>query len=406
MNEVAEKIAAEITREGAISFARFMDLALYCPEYGYYEKEEDTIGRRGDFYTSVSVGGLFGELLAFQFAQWLAEPAAPKNQAALSISGDDERRQIVEAGAHDGRLAGDILGWLRQHRPLLYERLEYLIVEPSARRRDRQATSLSPYKHKVRWITELNALAVGQETSTPHPPGSPLHVSRFTSHVPPCIIFANELLDAFPVHRLAWDAPRRQWFEWGVRLQGGRLAWTRMPDRPDSPPLPQSFDLPSDLLAVLPDGFVLEVCPAAETWWRQAARLLDRGKLLTLDYGADEALAPERCAGTLRAYYRHRRIDDVLDRPGEQDLTAHVNFPSLIDAGEAEGLRTESFTSQERFLTRIAAQLWATPADTGEWPPQYKRQFHTLTHPQLLGRTFRVLVQSRATTAAAPSAAP
>jgi SAM-dependent MidA family methyltransferase len=400
LNEVAEKIASEIARAGAIPFARFMELALYCPECGYYEKEEDTIGRRGDYYTSVSVGGLFGELLAFQFAQWLEAPPPPKNQADVSIYRDDDRPRIVEAGAHDGRLAGDILGWLRQHRPSLLERLEYCLVEPSLRRQQRQRANLSSYEPNVRWVPDLSALALAPQAPAP---GS-THASRIPHQVPRSIIFANELLDAFPVHRLAWDAPRRQWFEWGVCVRDARFAWTRMPDHAAPPSLLRFFDLPTDLLAVLPDGFVLEVCPEAEAWWRQAARLLGPGKLLTLDYGTGEALAPEKSSGTLRAYYRHRLIDDVLDRPGDQDLTAHVNFRALINAGEAEGLRTESFISQEQFLTRIAAQLWAANADAAQWPPHYKRQFQTLTHPQLLGGTFRALVQSRTSSEAASPA--
>jgi SAM-dependent MidA family methyltransferase len=418
LNQLAEKIASEIAKAGAIPFARFMDLALYCPEYGYYEKEEDTIGRRGDFYTSVSVGGLFGELLAFQFAQWLEAPPPPQNQAAVSISRDD-RPRIVEAGAHDGRLAGDILGWLRQHRPALFESLEYYIVEPSPRRQQRQRANLSAFEKHVRWVADLSALAPASQATVPNSP----HESRITNHALAAptrravaarrrkrseggsrsIIFANELLDAFPVHRLGWDAARRQWFEWGVCIQDDRFAWTRMPDDGSLPSLLGSFDLPAELLAALPDGFVLEVCPQAEAWWRQAARLLGRGKLLTLDYGTDVAQAPERTAGTLRAYYRHHLVEDVLDRPGEQDLTAHVNFRTLLEAGEAEGLITETFASQEQFLTRIAAQLWTADA-AAQWPPNYKRQFQTLTHPQLLGQSFRVLVQSRAVIAAVPSA--
>src|SRR5205085_2631449 len=102
-----------------------MELALYCPVYGYYEKEADTIGRRGDYYTSVSVGSLFGELLAFQFAEWLEQCGVTK--------GAERQTQIVEAGAHDGKLAADILHWLREYRSELFNRLEYWILEPSAR---------------------------------------------------------------------------------------------------------------------------------------------------------------------------------------------------------------------------------------------------------------------------------
>ena len=115
MSGVAEIIAEEIGRHGAIPFARFMELALYCPVYGYYEKEEDNIGRRGDYYTSVSVGSLFGELLAFQFAEWLGA-------GELGSKGV----QILEAGAHRGDLARDTLDWMQRRRPELFERLEYL----------------------------------------------------------------------------------------------------------------------------------------------------------------------------------------------------------------------------------------------------------------------------------------
>ncbi|MDW8308419.1 MAG: SAM-dependent methyltransferase, partial [Verrucomicrobiales bacterium] len=127
MSTPAELIRREIAQRGAIPFARFMELALYCPLCGYYEKKTDTPGRRGDYYTSVSVGPLFGQLLAFQFAAWL-EP----------IRCADARLLIVEAGAHDGRLARDILQWLRVHRAELLARLEYRLIEPSPSRRARQ----------------------------------------------------------------------------------------------------------------------------------------------------------------------------------------------------------------------------------------------------------------------------
>src|SRR5881392_4095353 len=104
LNTVHEIISEEIAQRGSITFARFMELALYCPVYGYYEREQDTIGRRGDFYTSVSVGSLFGELLAWQFAGWLERPSVEAESQP-----DWPRRQIVEAGAHEGRLAKDIL---------------------------------------------------------------------------------------------------------------------------------------------------------------------------------------------------------------------------------------------------------------------------------------------------------
>ncbi|MBW8863462.1 MAG: SAM-dependent methyltransferase, partial [Verrucomicrobia bacterium] len=114
MKMPAEHIREEIRKSGSISFARFMELALYCPETGYYEKKKDNVGRHGDFITSVSVGSLFGELLAFQFAGWLDE-----------LKSQGQNPKIIEAGAHDGKLAAHILGWLQTHRPDLFSELEY-----------------------------------------------------------------------------------------------------------------------------------------------------------------------------------------------------------------------------------------------------------------------------------------
>ncbi len=158
--------------------------------------------------------------------------------------------------------------------------------------------------------------------------------------------------------------------------------------------------------SVLPDGYTIETCPAAESWWREAANVLGHGKLLTIDYGftADELFSPSRPRGTLRAYFRHHASDDLLANVGEQDLTAHVNFSAIQAAGESVGLKTESFQTQSQFLTRILAKaskdnslgkLVASKRSEDGWTSAQSRQFQTLTHPEHLGRAFRVLVQSR-----------
>jgi SAM-dependent MidA family methyltransferase len=366
LSPLAEIIALETRKHGVISFARFMELALCCPVYGYYEKEGDTVGRRGDFITSVSIGSLFGELLAFQFSEWLDE-----------LRGADCGMRIVEAGAHDGHLARDLLTWLRERRAGLFREIEYWIVEPSARRRERLEKALLEFGDSIRWATQLSDLA-----DPPRPGG----VGG--------IIFCNELLDAMPVHRLGWDAENRAWFEWGVTERDGRFVWTRVPNPAFSVSHPA---LPPSLADVLPDGFTTEICPAAQDWWRQAATSLRAGKLLTIDYGlaGEDFFMPERNEGTLRAYDRHRLISDVLANPGEQDITAHVNFTAIQSAGESAGLRTEQWVGQPAFLTRIAERAWRRPDTFGEWTPARTRQFQTLTHPEHLGRSFRVLVQSR-----------
>jgi len=156
-------------------------------------------------------------------------------------------------------------------------------------------------------------------------------------------------------------------------------------------------ELPKELLDVLPNGFVLEVSPVAEQWYLAAAKILRNGKLVTIDYGltTEEILVPERTHGTLRAYYKHAPSSDVLARPGMQDITAHVNFSALQVAGESSGLRTEAFSWQEQFLTGIATLQWNKNASGDDWTAERTRQFQTLTHPEQMGRKFRVLVQSR-----------
>ncbi len=412
LNKVAEFISEEISQQGSITFTRFMELALYCPIYGYYEQDQDIVGRRGDFYTNISVGSLFGELLAWQFAEWLEEadrPSArpsvltgsrgdaPERTAApcLRTGGDlSPAPQLVEAGAHDGRLAKDILGWLREKRPTLSERLEYWIIEPSARRRVWQESTLSAFAGQVHWVPDLDQLSKTQQ-------------SGITG-----LIFSNELLDSFPVHRLGWDAKQGVWFTWGVTVREGRFLWVRMED-PSKGMSPLSFvndAFPKVLGQVLhhgtvpafqpqsvdlPDEFTIEICPAAEQWWRTAASVLQRGKLLTFDYGltTEQLLRPERTHGTLRAYQGHHVSRDLLTSPGQQDLTAHVNFSTIQTAGESAGLNTEAFQTQEQFLTQIVARAWKGESGFGEWSPQRTRQFQTLVHPEHLGSAFRVLVQ-------------
>lgn len=379
---------------GVIPFDRFMELALYCPVCGYYEKEADTVGKRGDFYTSVSTGGLFGELLAFQFSEWLDV-----------IQPVDRIFHIAEAGAHRGLLARDILAWLRSHRPGIFAAMEYWLIEPSARRQEWQKETLGEFGSAVRWTTEVSGLGRGIKSGRASRSGTGFRG----------IIFSNELLDAMPVRRLGWDRKRQEWFEWGVVAEGDKLAWARIQNpEPEVPatgggsrgrsptstqpagrrPVPE---IPRDLLEVLPDGFTTELCPAAVKWWSEAAQGLQRGKLLTIDYGlnADEFFVPERRDGTLRAYFRHHLSNDVLANPGRQDITAHVNFTAIQGAGEALGLQTEQLTTQSRFLTALAGRIMRKEGDPHEWTPSRVRQFQTLTHPEHLGNRFRVLVQSR-----------
>jgi SAM-dependent MidA family methyltransferase len=367
-----EKILQEIQKCGPIPFSRFMELALYCPDSGFYEAEADRIGRRGDFYTSVSTGSLFGELLAFDFSEKLF--SLQSQCPALPL-------QLVEAGAHDGKLTRDILTWLRDRRPDQFKRISYVIIEPSAKRRVWQQHTLHEFADTVRWLDELPKPA--RSDSEPLING---------------ILFSNELLDAFPVRRIGWDTQTRTWFEWGVESDGANFSWTRLNLAvADAAQLQTQVTCPPEILDVLPNGFTTEICPAAAQWWTHATVALGAGWLLTADYGLtnEELFQPHRTQGTLRSYFKHRLVPDVLSHPGEQDITAHVDFSAIRAAGETALLSTEFFGTQAAWLTRIMAETLKAGTGFGEWDAARTRQFQTLTHPEFLGRAFRVLVQRR-----------
>lgn len=361
--EMAAKLRLEMDDHGAISFHRFMELALYCPGSGYYEQSAHVIGRGGDFVTSVNTGGLFGRMLGHQFADWCAEFSGPVTW--------------VEAGAHSGQLALDILIYTKSAQPEIFQRLQYVVVEPSERRREWQKKTLAPFRDRILWVSDLGEL-------------------KFAT----CgVIFANELLDAFPVHRLRWNAPAQAWDEWGVKHSNGRFESCILPqggrnwavDLADA-----GIHVSPELARVIPDGFTIDLSPAAGQWWEAAAAALSQGWLMTCDYGllAQELLVPERSHGTLRGYRRHTVSKDILDAPGDQDITAHVNFSQLIRAGERAGMTTVGLVSQSNFLSPLAAKLWN---DNNPPTAAEARQFRTLAHPEHLGRAFRVLVQSRNT---------
>ena len=356
-NSLIKEIRAEIEVFGFIPFTRFMELALYHPEWGYYERETSRIGCKGDFITSVSVGEAFGQLLASRFSKWLGDIDGPV--------------RLVEAGAHDGTLAHDILAWLAEYRQSLFLRLKYTIIEPSKKRRDWQINRLAAFNSQVEWFDSMR--------DVPKVRG---------------VIFSNELLDAFPLHRISWSQSKRDWIEWGVSCRGEEFYWMAMESNISAwrSMLPS---WPDSLLDVLPDRFITELSPAAIQWWHLAACNLVEGKLVAFDYGhsPDEWPSPNQPKGTVRGYRGHQHVDDILANPGGQDLTAHANFQLIKKAGEKAGLATEQFTSQERFLNMSFADLVQESPQIGKAIDL--RQLQTLTHPAQMGQAFKVLLQSR-----------
>ena len=239
MAQIRDIIRQELLKNGPISFHRFMELALYCPNFGYYEHSGMTPGAEGDFFTSVSVGPLFGELLTHRFSQWFETIDSP--QCIL-----------LECGAHEGRLANDVLNSLSALNPDLFQRLEYWILEPSSRLKERQQKSLESFAGKTRWIKSWSDI--------------PLHSIQG-------VIFSNELIDAMPVHRFGWNAQDRTWFEWGVDWMEPDFVWHRLQRAVVTPFLQP---LPTELMDVLPDGFTTEFCPTSATWWTDAAQRLKK----------------------------------------------------------------------------------------------------------------------------------
>jgi SAM-dependent MidA family methyltransferase len=328
-------------------FAEVMHRALYDPALGYYGRGPRRIGRSGDFFTAVSVGPLYGQLLA---------------QVASDVwqsLGCPDDFTVVEQGAHDGQLAEDLWnGWPQGPRP------RYAIIEPQPAYREAQRARLEPLMgERVTWADAVSSFT---------PPSSAFFLS-------------NELLDAFPVHRVRWTG--HDWRELHVTPA---LEWAEA-DLSDAARAEVAL-LPTDL----PVGYTTEVHPAATAWMREMAALPFRGAILIADYGyeAAEYYTPERADGTLRRYFNHRSDGDVLDRLGECDLTAHINFTRLIDTATAAGLTVERFMDQGRFLTH-AATPWLKSLDgkaMSRTTTAALRQFHTLTHPTHMGAAFRMLL--------------
>ncbi len=355
MSPLEEIICAEIRATGPMRFDRFMELALYHPGLGYYAREKAApIGRGGDFYTSVSVGPLFGRLLSRQFYQMWQVLDRPFPF------------WIIEQGAHDGQLANDILTWCSDEVPEFFEAIRYGVVDPE---------NLSG-KQVFETRFSMTVFGALEAAACLHPTG---------------VFFSNELVDAFPVRAIIYQSGR--WMERRVALdaQGG-LVWIITEIEDDE--LRQEISKRS-----VPEreGYTTEINLRSMDWIKKVGRLFDRGYVVTIDYGYPQAhyYADFRIQGTLMAYVKHQAVDDVLVDPGMRDLTTHVDFTALARSGREAGLETLGFVDQQRFLMGIAHDEMSG----GEGPKvslqDNVRAWHTLTHPEYLGSTFQVLVQGK-----------
>ena len=339
-------IRDQIRREGPLPFARFMEQALYHPEHGYYSSGRCTIGRRGDYFTSISVGPIFGRLLAAQFTEVWERLERP------------DKFTIVEQGAHHGEFASDVLAALRTHAPPLFAAVRYRIVEPFPVLRRRQEGVLRQFADQLEWAESLEAMA----------PFSGIH-------------FSNELIDAMPVRLIVstggeWLERRVERTSCGFTLVRRPISDPELPDRLTTIPIPTV------------DGYETEVNLAALDWIASLARKLECGVVLIGDYGFARAdyYGPSRCTGTLQSYARHRLLGSPLEEVGESDLTTHVEWTSLAEQAEESGLTIAGFTDQHHFLTGLLASR-PELASLGEKP----QALQTLIHPEFLGTRFQFL---------------
>jgi len=381
--ELCDRIAQNIiTSPGhQITFADFMALALYEPEYGYYATNRVNIGGAGDFYTAPHLGSDFGELLAEQFAEMWRLLDFPNPFT------------LVEMGAGQGLLVRDVLRYLHRHHDACFEAVEYVIVEGSPALRQEQQQRMAKLVQNF----------------------GRLHWRTWDEIAPNSIVgcfFSNELIDALPVHRVMWKDGVLQ--ELYVTLEdavdakpdaaGKRFVEAIAPL--STPALQQYFErIGIDFAAGnYPAGYTTEVNLAALDWMKTVAQRLQRGYVLTIDYGypAQRYYMPTRRSGTLQCYFQHRHHDDPFINIGLQDITAHADFTALERQGETCGLQTLGYTQQGLFLMalgmgdRIAAVSTLTPDESLTITDILARReaLHTLIDPSGMGN-FGVLLQGK-----------
>ena len=349
-----------------------MDLALYDPELGYYARAAQRSGRAGDFFTSVDVGSLFGELLEVQLEEMFR---------ILNSEFRIQNFDLVEAGAGNGRLSTDILRAAKRRDPAFYESIHLHLVEASAEARAAQRGTLDEVADRL-------------VSSGPSLPES------FEG-----VLIANELLDALPVHQVVMRAEGlREVYVASAAVSDtgtGDLYRTPAPDTNlrlvegplSTPALAAYLD---QLGAVLEPGWRVEINLRAVDWVRDAARRLTRGFIVLIDYGhaADELYSATHSTGTLTTFVKHRSggpegspdTPPWLQQPGEQDLTAHVDFTSVRAAAEAEGMTLVGFLDQTYLLLGLLDGL-PDPQSAIRNP-----QFKTLMMPGGIGSTHKVMI--------------
>ncbi len=352
--------------QSRITFAEYMDLVLYHPEYGYYSSPVIDIGKKGDFFTSVALGKDFGELLAIQLQEMWQKLGHPKLFT------------VVEMGAGNGDLARDILSYWESNNPEIIAHLQYIIVEKSLSLKHLQQATLQQFDDQIdikwqSWEYILDDSLVG-------------------------CCFSNELIDAFPVHRVVVNGDRLQ----EIYLTVENDCITEIQDDISTEDITKYFDLVAvDFTNTeYPLNYCTEVNLAALDWLNTVSNKLNQGYILTIDYGYPvvKYYHPQRSQGTLQCYYQHRRHNNPYVNLGQQDITAHVDFTSLENQGKLCNLETIGFTKQGMFLMALGIGDRLKELSSGKYNVmeilQRRDALHQLIDPLGLGG-FGVLIQGK-----------
>jgi SAM-dependent MidA family methyltransferase len=361
--ELQQIIRDEIGRLGPITCERFIELALYHPRLGYYSHERLRVGRRGDFITNVSVGRLFGEILADQMVE------------LRNLLGSPPEFTIVEAGAENGELAADLLKCLSETGSAI--KWDYVIVEPNEFKQEQQKAQFHRKSDEpklvptvsVRWVTSLGEL------------------EPITG-----IIFGNELLDAIPTRVVEFSDER--WHEVCVTAGGDSFKFSldpiedsRLTARIDQIPL------------TLPQPYRTEVNLAATDWIGNAAKTLRRGFILMIDYGYSRSdyYSPLRTKGTLALYRNQQRQKNMFEGIGETDITAHVDFTAIAETSLEAGCQLIGFTDQHHFMVGAGESRMRSFESSagGKDRDQFLRAYKTLMHPEMMGLAFKYLLMGK-----------
>ena len=354
-NPLRDKIAHLIRQNGPLPFRDYMAMALFDEDHGYYTSGSQTVGKDGDFITSVSVGRCFGLILARRLIAFWQQVDMPSSFS------------IIEPGAHNGALCADILREIQTQSPEFFDAVHYHLVEASDHMQQEQQRKLSnDFKGKFSSHRSLSDIEADHGA-----------------------VISNELIDAFPVDLIKFTDGK--WQQLYVEECNGELKFSEKAIHGT-----ELANFCQSLGDAFPNEYLTEFSPGIPDLAQQASAALKSGLMITIDYGyrAEDYYHPSRSSGTLQTYYQHQKSDNPLECPGELDITCHVDFCRITKVLETAGFSNPTLFSQASYLTAHARD-WLIDIearfDQLEEAPALLRQFQTLTHPAMLGSKFMVL---------------